>query len=81
VAGPPAELILAHNLTRASLGFFTEAATAYAVRNSLGQVVRTGSTLAGPRTLAVEALPAGVYFLKLRMGTGRAAQRFVKKLS
>jgi hypothetical protein len=79
VAGPLAEFVLAPNPTRAGLGFFTETATAYAVRNSLGQVVRTGTTLAGPNTLAVEALPAGVYLFELRTATGRVVRRFVKE--
>jgi hypothetical protein len=79
VAGPPAELTLAPNPTHAAISFLTEAPTAYAVRNTLGQVVRTGTTLAGANTLVVEALPAGVYLLELYAGTGRVAQRFLKE--
>jgi hypothetical protein len=80
VAGALAELTLAPNPARATLGFLTETPTAYTVRNTLGQVVRTGTTLAGANTLAVEALPAGVYLFELHSGTGgRVVRRFIKE--
>jgi hypothetical protein len=79
VAGALAEFTLAPNPTRATVSFFTETPTAYTVRNTLGQVVRTGTTLAGANTLAVEALPAGVYLFELRTDTGRVVRRFIKE--
>ena len=72
-------LALSPNPVRESLTFATEAPTAYTVRNAFGQVVRTGTTLAGANTLSVAELPAGVYLVELHASTGRVVQRFVKE--
>ncbi|GAB3638118.1 hypothetical protein GCM10027422_37080 [Hymenobacter arcticus] len=78
-AGAPAEFALAPNPTRASLSFLTEEATAYTVRNPLGQAVRTGTTRAGTNTVAVDELPAGMYLFELHGPQGRVVRRFVKE--
>jgi hypothetical protein len=72
-------LALSPNPTRESLTFLTEVPTPYTVRNPLGRVVRTGTTLAGANTLAVGELPAGVYLFELQANTGRVVQRFLKE--
>ncbi|RZK58640.1 MAG: T9SS type A sorting domain-containing protein, partial [Hymenobacter sp.] len=77
-AGATAEFALAPNPAHASLSFLTEAATAYTVRNPLGQAVRTGTTHPGTNTIAVEELPAGVYLFELHGSQGRVVRRFVK---
>jgi hypothetical protein len=73
------ELTLSPNPTRESLTFLTEVPTPYTVRNPLGRVVRTGTTLAGANTLAVGELPAGVYLFELHTTTGHVVQRFLKE--
>jgi hypothetical protein len=74
-----AELALTPSPTHDYLILFTELPTAYVVRTALGQVVLGGITQAGPTTLAVAGLPAGVYLLELHTGAGRVVRRFVKE--
>jgi hypothetical protein len=74
-----AGLVLSPNPAHESLTFLTDAPAPYTVRNTFGQVVRTGTTLASTTTLAVSELPAGVYLLELHASTGRVVQRFVKE--
>jgi hypothetical protein len=77
--GATAEFALAPNPARESLGFITAAPTAYTVRNPLGQLVRSGTTVAGTNTLLVSELPAGVYFFELHGAAGRVVRKFVKE--
>ncbi|HET9503660.1 MAG TPA: T9SS type A sorting domain-containing protein [Hymenobacter sp.] len=74
-----AELILAPNPARESVSFETPTPTAYGVRNALGQLLRSGTTVAGPNRLPVQELPAGVYFLELHGAAGRVVRKFVKE--
>ncbi|RZK45823.1 MAG: T9SS type A sorting domain-containing protein, partial [Hymenobacter sp.] len=79
-AGAAGELTLAPNPAHDQLGLLTELPTAYTVRNSLGQAVLAGTTLAGsPTTLDVNGLMPGVYFFELHGGAGRAVRKFVKE--
>ncbi|RYY19275.1 MAG: T9SS type A sorting domain-containing protein [Cytophagaceae bacterium] len=77
--GAPAEFTLAPNPARERLSFRTAQPTAYTVRNTLGQLVRSGTTAAGPNDLAVSELPAGVYFFELQGDAGRVVRKFVKE--
>jgi hypothetical protein len=77
--GATAEFALAPNPARESLGFITAAPTAYTVRNTLGQLVRSGTTTAGTNSLLVSELPAGVYFFELHGAAGRVVRKFVKE--
>ena len=79
VAGATAEFALTPNPARESLHLLTEQPTPYLVRTALGQVALQGTTAAGTTTVAVERLPAGVYFFELHTGTGRVVRRFVKE--
>ena len=78
--GGAGELALTPNPAHDQLALLTEYATAYAVRNPLGQVVLAGTTLAGrPTSLDVSSLAAGVYYFELSGGKGRVVRRFVKE--
>lgn len=77
--GATAEFALAPNPARESISFLTSAPTAYAVRNTLGQLVRSGTTTAGTNSLLVSELPAGVYFFELHGAAGRVVRKFVKE--
>ncbi len=79
VAATEVELTLAPNPARESVSFETATPTAYGVRNALGQLVASGTTVAGPNRLPVQALPAGVYFLELHGAAGRVVRKFVKE--
>jgi hypothetical protein len=79
VAAAEVELTLAPNPARESISFETAAPTAYGVRNALGQLVASGTTVAGPNRLPVQTLPAGVYFLELHGASGRVVRKFVKE--
>ena len=54
-------------------------ATAYRVRNTLGQVLLQGSVAEGRATVGLEALPAGMYLVEVETGTGRAVHRFQRE--
>ena len=77
--GAIAEFALAPNPARESVSFLTAAPTAYTVRNTLGQLVRSGTTAAGTNSLPVSELPAGVYFFELHGSAGRVVRKFVKE--
>jgi hypothetical protein len=72
-------LTLAPNPAHESLRFSTALPTAYTVRNTLGQLVCSGLSAAGPNTLSVADLPAGVYFFELRSSPGRMVRKFAKE--
>jgi hypothetical protein len=77
--GATAEFTLAPNPAREHLSFLTATPTAYSVRNTLGQLVRSGTTAAGTNSLLVSELPAGVYFFELHDAAGRVVRKFVKE--
>ena len=54
-------------------------ATAYRVRNTLGQVLLQGSVAGGRATVGLEALPTGMYLVEVETGTGRAVRRFQRE--
>jgi len=62
-----------------SITLVSEEPITYAIRNTTGQTVRQGSTLAGATTLAVASLPAGVYFVELHTALGSVVRRFSKQ--
>ena len=77
--GATAEFALVPNPARERVSFLTAAPTAYTVHNTLGQLVRSGTTVAGPNELLVGELPAGVYFFELHGDAGRLVRRLVKE--
>jgi hypothetical protein len=77
--GATAEFALAPNPAHESLGFITAAPTPYTVRNTLGQLMHSGTTATGTNTLLVSELPAGVYFFELHGAAGRVVRKFVKE--
>ncbi len=77
--GAIAEFALAPNPARESVSFLTAVPTAYTVHNTLGQLVRSGTTAAGTNSLQVSELPAGVYFFELHGSAGRVVRKFVKE--
>ncbi|MGI4862279.1 MAG: beta strand repeat-containing protein [Janthinobacterium lividum] len=77
--GTASEFTLAPNPAHERVSFLTALPTAYTVRNTLGQIVRSGTTEAGTNNLAVEELPAGIYFFELHGGAGRVVRKFVKE--
>ena len=77
--GVLAELTLAPNPARTSLSFSTALPTTYTVRNTLGQLLRSGTSTAGPNTISVADLPAGVYFFELRSSPSRVVRKFAKE--
>jgi hypothetical protein len=77
--GATAEFALTPNPARERVSFLTAQPTAYTVRNTLGQLVRSGTTAAGTNELLVNELPAGVYFFELHGAAGRVVRKFVKE--
>jgi hypothetical protein len=55
------------------------AATAYRVRNSLGQLLRQGTMPAGQATVELASLPGGLYQLELETAAGRVRRTFVRE--
>ena len=78
-AAAGAEFALAPNPARERVSFVTTLPTAYTVRNTLGQLVRSGTTKAGSNDLLIGELPAGVYFFELHGDTGRVGRKLVKE--
>jgi len=78
-AGSAAELTVFPNPAKSSLQFLSAAAAPYRVLNQLGQIVLKGTAEAGTTTVAVDALPAGVYHLELQTSQGRVVRKFVKE--
>jgi len=54
-------------------------ATAYRLRNQLGQLLRHGLLPAGTGTIGLQGLPKGVYQLELRTATGWLRHRIMKE--
>ena len=77
--GAAAEFVLSPNPARESISFLTTAPTAYNVRNTLGQLVRSGITATGTNSLVVNELPAGIYFFELHGAAGRVVRKFAKE--
>ncbi|GAB2851658.1 hypothetical protein GCM10027044_08770 [Hymenobacter ruber] len=80
VAGPVAAPVsLYPNPAREQLFIAGAAATAYRVRNSLGQLLRQGAMPAGQATVELGSLPGGLYQLELETATGRVRRTFVRQ--
>ena len=84
VAGTDAtltELVVYPNPTAGRLTATLPAASGrtYRVLNALGQVQRQGLAEVANPAVEVGQLPAGLYFLELRMATGLQVRRFIKK--
>ena len=78
-AGVATKVLLYPNPTRATVSFIAETATPYRVLNQLGQALLYGTVEPGTASVAVEALPVGLYFLELHTATGRVVQKFEKQ--
>ncbi|RZK59576.1 MAG: T9SS type A sorting domain-containing protein, partial [Hymenobacter sp.] len=77
--GVLAGFTLAPNPAHTSLSFGTALPTAYTVRTALGQLVRSGTSAAGPNSLLISDLPAGLYLFELHSAAGRVVRRFTKE--
>ena len=77
--GPDAAVALYPNPAREWLLVTAPAATAYRVRNSLGQLLRQGPMPAGPATVALGGLPGGLYQLELETAAGHVHRTFVRE--
>lgn len=78
-AGPASELVLFPNPAREVLLIAGPAATAYTVRNQLGQRLLQGFLADGTATVELAGLPAGLYHIELKTNTGRLVRRFVRE--
>ncbi|GAB3874838.1 hypothetical protein GCM10028824_28760 [Hymenobacter segetis] len=67
------------NPAREQLFIAGAAATAYRVRNSLGQLLRQGSMPGGQATVELAGLPGGLYQLELETAIGRVRRTFVRE--
>ncbi|MDB5267551.1 MAG: hypothetical protein JWP58_591 [Hymenobacter sp.] len=78
--GPAAASVsLYPNPAREQLFIAGPAATAYRVRNSLGQLLRQATMPAGQATVELAGLPGGLYQLELETATGRVRRTFVRE--
>ncbi|MBH8568312.1 T9SS type A sorting domain-containing protein [Microvirga sp. STS02] len=78
--GPAAALVsLYPNPARERLFIMGQAATAYRVRNSLGQVLRQGSMPTGQATVELVSLPGGLYQLELETAAGQVRRTFTRE--
>ncbi|GAB3853102.1 hypothetical protein GCM10028822_21520 [Hymenobacter terrigena] len=78
--GPAAEPVSFYpNPARERLIIAGAAATAYHVRNSLGQLLRQGFMPAGQATVELAGLPGGLYLLELETSAGRVRRTFVRE--
>jgi hypothetical protein len=78
-AGPAPELVLFPNPAHETLLLTAPSATAYTVRNQLGQRLLQGFLSDGTATLSLASLPAGLYHLELETSTGHIARRFLRE--
>ena len=54
-------------------------ASAYRVRNTLGQLLLQGSVAGARAMVGLGALPAGMYLVEVETGTGREVRRFQRE--
>lgn len=78
-ADAASELVLFPNPARELLLIAGPAATAYTVRNQLGQQLLHGPLHDGTASVELTALPAGLYHLELETSAGRVVRRFVRE--
>ena len=79
VAAAAAPVMLYPNPARERLFITGPAATAYCVRNHLGQVLRQALMPAGQATVELAGLPGGFYLLELETAAGRVRRTFVRE--
>ena len=77
--GAVAPVLLYPNPARERLLITGAAATAYRVRNHLGQLLRQGNMPAGQATVELGGLPGGLYHLELETAAGRVRRTFVRE--
>lgn len=77
--GGVAPVLLYPNPAREQLLITGEGATAYRVRNHLGQLLRQGTLPAGPATIGLGDLPGGLYYLELETTAGPVRRTFVRE--
>ncbi|MGY3089347.1 hypothetical protein ACVWYF_002387 [Hymenobacter sp. UYAg731] len=78
--GPAAAAVSLYPNPARELLFITgPAATAYRVRNHLGQLLRQGAMPGGQATVALACLPGGLYQLELETAAGCVRRTFVRE--
>ena len=77
VAEIVAPVSLYPNPARERLLITGAAATAYCVRNHLGQLLRQGFMPVGQVTIELAGLPGGLYHLELKTAAGRVQRTFM----
>ena len=78
-SGETIKVALYPNPAHSRLSFLAEGAMPYRVLNQLGQPLLQGTAQAGTASIAIEALPTGLYFLELQTAAGRQVQKFEKE--